>query len=138
MKWIKRWSVFYLLVPHRYLDTGRDWSDFNLEEWTDNTYTYKKDEWGQKKDYVQYMDHMLVEGTGDCEDYSFVCASYLLSETDHELTLVSCYSLPDFIGHVLLYDSTDEVIYSSGSITNETLDEYKERTIYDVFFTRSL
>lgn len=128
----------FVLRPQRYLETDRDWSDFDFDVWSYKTYDWEQDDWNGLKDTVQTVTLTIETGAGDCDDYALVAASYLKSETNHDCEIVALYSKFFRRGHLIVYDISDETVYSSGSIFDKTLDEYVARSAYHWTINRKI
>lgn len=134
---LRRWTKWFLMRPHRFVEPEDLPEDFDLEEWTDE-YEYTRDAWGGKIDYVRPIPETVEKGIGDCEDYALVAASYLVGNDASEVGVAFCYdtsSLP-WKGHVIAYD--EERTYSSGVIRKQTLRAYLAQSDYDLAVTRPL
>lgn len=136
---LRRSSLLYWLSPKRYILSDYDWEEFSLEFWSWMEYEWRQDAWNGMKDTVQYPEDTIESGSGDCEDYTLVALSCLHETTDHDLRLVAMYTweLPP-LGHLVLYDETEEVVYSSGDIEYKPLADFFTQSKYDVAFHRKI
>lgn len=150
---VKRWTPFVHLAPERYIDTEYDWDDFDLEEWSRNEYEWESDPWYGLKDIARPPQETIERGSGDCDCYALVALSdryaagadglglgwlYRVSDPDPDPDAEGMdrvlQQLPQ--GHAIAYD--DERVYSSGHITDESPEAFKERTGYDILIKRSI
>lgn len=77
MNWLKRWTAFYHLSPHRFLNPGAITPNFNI--WKRSQYENKHapDPWMGWQDHVQPVSETLATDIGDCVDYSAIALSWL-------------------------------------------------------------
>lgn len=134
---ITRWTPFVYLFPGRYVEPGSDWESFDLESWASEFYDWKQDAWNGLRDFAQRPAKTVDKAKGDCEDFALVAASWALSNDHDEVGLAFClgetWPIPR---HVIAYDT--ERVYSSGSITKESVAEYIDRTKYSRALKRDL
>lgn len=135
--WIRRLTLWLYIFPCWFVD-DIDVDDWSLVDWSEGVYQWKDDPWNGYKDVVQPAAVTKRTGTGDCDDYAALVISYLIQTTDDELSLVFMFSPLEARGHVIVYDETAQITFSSGNITGESLESYKERSSYRWFFERSV
>lgn len=129
-----RWTFFLYLFPTHFIEGEYDWSSFSLKEWTREDYTYEADP--RFKDFVTPPSRVIEEGNGDCEDYATVAMNALYFGGESvSLAFLFTKSIPP-TGHVVAFTETH--IYSSGTITEESIEAYVERSKYDFIFTRNI
>lgn len=121
---IRRWTPLFIVDPSRYVESVPD--DFDIATWD---YEWDRDPFKGRLDFVSPVEKTIERGHGDCEDYAVVAASWLDSRGD-DYEFYVCLSWWPPKGHVIVYDGTRT--YSSGVIREETVEEYAERTEYDV------
>lgn len=115
----KRWTPFIFLWPKRYIDPHATIA-IDLETWSD-TFEWSEDPWNGYQDFAQPVRQTIQSREGDCEDYSLVAASWLVSRGE-DVELVCCFDENFAPTHVVCYDG--ERVYSSGAIFDKNLDEY--------------
>jgi len=131
-----RLSAFFYLWPHRFIESC-DWQEKeSLVSWSINTYDWRQDDWNGMKDTVQRPQKTWESGAGDCDDYALVVASYLANTTDNTLHVCALYTIGS--GHMVIYDETEERVYSSGVVLSQTLSEYKSKSKYGTVFTQNV
>lgn len=151
---VKRWTPLLHVAPERFIDTEYDWEDFDLEEWSRDEYTWESDGWYGFKDIAKPAQETIATGRGDCDCYAVVALSDRYAADADGLGIGWLFRFsgdpspdPDAdpvervvqrlpMGHAIAYD--DERVYSSGHITEETPEEFKERTDYDILVRRDL
>lgn len=125
-------TFWALLFPRRYVDTDLHWDYFDFREWH---YTWREDPWNGLLDTLQPPFATIHLGRGDCEDYAFAVASYLLWIGKNPVGIaVAGRRLFDL--HVVAYD--DEHVYSSGRVTEESVDEWLDNSEYNWVIRRPL
>lgn len=131
-----RWTPFAVLWPERYVSGDVDlWAAFDLEEWSRRGYEWVEDDWNGFLDFARRPHETLAAGRGDCEDYALVAASWALANGRPGVGLAVCWEWPyPWPRHAIAYD--DERVYSSGRITEESVDEYIERDGYQFCLRR--
>jgi hypothetical protein len=127
---LSRWTPFAILWPERYVDDDVDlWSAFDIEAWSRRGYEWVEDDWNGFLDFARRPHETLASGTGDCEDYALVAASWALANDRPGVGLAVCWEWPyPWPRHAIAYD--DERVYSSGYITEESVEEFNEREGY--------
>lgn len=130
---IFRWSVFFHAFPRLYLDTESDWSEFDIASFNER-YEWDQDEWGGLRDTIQAPNTTRSVRHGDCEDYSALIASYLLSETDEPVSLG--FVMDGRLAHSVCF--TDDTVYSSGRVHDKTFEEYVADSRWGRVFVREL
>lgn len=125
-----RWTPFAVLRPERYVsDDEALWSALDIEAWSRRSYEWDEDDWNGFIDVAKRPHETLADGTGDCEDYALVAASWALANDRPGVGLAVCWEWPyPWPRHAIAYD--DERVYSSGQVTEESVDEYAERDGY--------
>ena len=134
MNWLRRWTGFYLLSPHRYFDPRAIPDDFNIAAWSSAQYEHAPDPWMGFQDHVQPVEETLSTGIGDCVDYSAVVLSWLLRTSTPKAVMMVCRS--GTTGHLAI--AANASTYSSGRIVEETPEEYYDRTKYSPVFHRTV
>ncbi|MFC6940107.1 hypothetical protein ACFQE8_09045 [Salinirubellus sp. GCM10025818] len=127
---LDRWTPLAVLWPERYVSRDLDlWSAFDIEEWSRRGYDWVEDDWNGFLDLAKRPHETLADGTGDCEDYALVAASWALANDRPGVGLAVCWEWPyPWPRHAIAYD--DERVYSSGRITRESVAEYTNRDGY--------
>ena len=135
---LDRWTPFAVLWPDRYVSDDRDlWSAFDIEEWSRRGYDWVEDDWNGILDFAKRPNETLADGEGDCEDYALVAASWALANDRPGVGLAVCWEWPyPWPRHAIAYD--DERVYSSGHVTEESVDEFNEREGYRFALRRPL
>jgi hypothetical protein len=128
-----RWTAFAFLFPKQYVKSEYSFSAFDVEEFN-SQFNWRSDGWGGLKDTVQDPWNTRRSAAGDCEDYALLIASYLLSETEEDVSLVFLARGRTF--HAVC--STGDAVYSSGEVHEGTLDEYCEEAGYTAIFARTV
>ncbi len=122
-----------MLRPERYVKPELDWSSFDLR-WFNKKFTWQEDKLFGVWDRLQPVEETLSKRQGDCEDYAFVAASYLLSETDEPVSLA--YLMRGVEAHIVCF--TDDAVYSSGKTFEWTLGQYCLQKNYKTVYTNEL
>ena len=131
---IRRWTPFTFLAPSRYVAPGEFWSDFDLESWSRERYDWSEDAWNGFLDFAKRPRDTIDDEAGDCEDYALVAASWAIAQGREDVGLAFCWETPyPWARHVIAFDA--EHVYSSGTITTESVDEWVEDSQY-VFSVR--
>lgn len=137
LDWIGRLTVWMFVDPDRYVDRGKFWSGFDLEQWSEYVYDWKQDSWDGLKDTVSDPRVVVETGRGDCDDYANVAVSTLLEQTDGFVGLAFMSTLAaNPTGHVVAY--TDTHVYSSGEIYEGSLNDFMRQSQYDVKICRTV
>ncbi|MEF8788941.1 MAG: hypothetical protein V5A61_02335 [Haloarculaceae archaeon] len=125
-----RWTPLAVLWPERYVSDDADlWSNLDIEAWSRQGYDWVEDDWNGLLDFARRPHETLASGRGDCEDYALVAASWALANDRPGVGLAVCWEWPyPWPRHAIAYD--DERVYSSGHITEESVEEYLERDGY--------
>ena len=133
-----RWTPFAVLWPERYVSDDVDlWSALDIEEWSRRGYDWVEDDWNGVLDLAKRPHETLADGEGDCEDYALVAASWALANDRPGVGLAVCWEWPyPWPRHAIAYD--DERVYSSGDVTEESVDEFNEREGYRFALRRPL
>lgn len=122
------WTPFTYLAPSRYLSTGEFWRDFDIEHWSETFYDWTPDEWNGLRDFAKPPDRTVEEAEGDCEDYALVAASWAVANDRTGVGLAFCIGPKPWPTHVVAYDA--DRVYSSGVITEQSLESFLDRTKY--------
>ena len=124
---LDRWTPLAVLWPERYVNHDADlWSSLDIEEWSREGYDWVEDDWNGLLDFAKRPHETLADGTGDCEDYALVAASWALANDRSGVGVAVCWEWPyPWPRHAVAYD--DERVYSSGRIIRESVEEYAER-----------
>lgn len=123
------WTPFTYLFPSRYIETGDDWRNFDIESWSDDFYDWTEDGWNGLRDFAKPPEKTVEKGKGDCEDYALVAASWAIANDRPGVGLAFCIGPKPWPTHVIAYD--DERVYSSGVITEQSVESFLERTEYE-------
>ncbi|MFD1686736.1 hypothetical protein [Halobellus litoreus] len=120
---LRRWTPLTYLFPNRYVDRDPFWAEFDFEQWSESTYEWTEDPWNGFRDFAQRPAETVSRGTGDCEDYSLVAASWMVAQGREGTGIAFCWepSRP-WPTHVIAFE--DGRVYSSGNITEGTLDDW--------------
>lgn len=133
------WGPFLFLFPQSYINPQRT-TDIVLPRWSVDDYTYNSDEgWWLFGDWIQTPNDTIERGTGDCEDYAIIAASWAIENNVGNPRLAWLWEgwWPPYPKHVVAY--TDDIVFTSGDILdNTTIDEYVEQTDYTHYVSRSL
>lgn len=134
---IRQWTPLTFLMPSRYIDRSDFWTEFDIKEWSSKTYKWKQDSWTGYRDFAKRPAETISDGEGDCEDYALVAASWALAQDRQGVGLGFCWKRFDpRPRHAITFD--DELVYSSGKITRESVEEYLRRSPYKYCLRRRL
>jgi hypothetical protein len=112
------------LWPHRYIQCSHEWLAFDLFEWSQTEYEYRRDPPGFWNDRAQRPEETVERNDGDCEDYALVAASWACShgrDVGLAVTGHSRYGVP-VPTHMVAFDDT--YVYSSGVIRDQSVPEF--------------
>lgn len=99
-------------------------------EWSDADYEWTQDPWNGISDFAQRPRETVESGQGDCEDYALVAVAWAAANDRGEIGLAFCWEWPyPWPRHVIAYD--EERVYSSGSISFKSVDEWIKDSKYD-------
>ena len=133
----RRWTPFTFLFPGRYVDDDEFWTDFDLVAWSRTTYEWTEDPWNGFRDFARRPRDTVAAGTGDCEDYALVAASWLVAQGRDRVGLAFCWEWPyPWARHVIAFDG--ERVYSSGTISQGSVEEWVEDSRYAVSVSRRI
>ncbi|MFC6990094.1 hypothetical protein ACFQJD_17815 [Haloplanus sp. GCM10025708] len=130
-----RFSLLVFFLTRRYLDTAYDWDRFDIEEWSRNRYEWTQDPWNGLNDFVQEPATTIETGTGDCDDYALVAASWATAVGRDGVGLGLCGRGPR-IRHMIAFDADRS--YSSGDIYSTGPGAYLDRSEYTWIYTRRI
>ncbi|MFB6296013.1 MAG: hypothetical protein ABEH66_04130 [Halobacteriales archaeon] len=131
---LTRWTPLTYVAPGLFVDDGEFWADFDLEEWSRTTYEWTQDPWNGFLDVAKRPRETVADGTGDCEDYALVAASWAAAQGRNGIGLAFCWETPyPWPRHAIAFDA--ERVYSSGSITESSVDDWVAQSRY-VFSVR--
>jgi hypothetical protein len=135
---LDRWTPFAILWPERYVSDDEDlWSALDIEAWSRRGYEWVEDDWNGFLDFAKRPHETLADGAGDCEDYALVAASWALANDRPGVGLAVCWEWPyPWPRHAIAYD--DERVYSSGHVTEESVEAFTERDGYRFALRRPL
>ena len=125
----RRWTPWTMLVPSRYVDRQRDWSDFDFERWAEESYDWVSDPWNGYLDFARRPGETIAGERGDCEDFALVAASWAIATGRNGVGLAFCWEVPyPWPRHVIAYD--EEFVYSSGDVERTSVSEWVEESKY--------
>ena len=134
---LRRWTPLIMARPHRYVSEDAFWNGFDLFEWAETGYEWTQDPWNGLRDFARRPQRTVSEGRGDCEDFALVAASWAVAQGRRGVGLGFCFSWPrPWPVHAIAYD--DERIYSSGYISEVSVDEWLTNSKYDYCLRRPL
>jgi hypothetical protein len=131
-------SLWSAVHPHSIIDTNNHsfWQAFDIESWSEREYRWVQDDWNGMKDTVQAPSQTVIDGTGDCDDYAAVAATYLWHNTDRTIVFAYMYDIGiPVTGHMVTYDG--ERVFSSGVIRHTDPRAYADAHGYDICMTRT-
>ena len=132
---LRRWTPFTFVVPGRYVDRGDRWDSFDIETWSESVYDWTQDPWNGVRDFAKEPRECVDAGRGDCEDYALVALSWAVAHDRDGVGLGFCWNLPyPWPRHVIAFD--DERVYSSGEISEESVDEWMADSTYTYVLKR--
>lgn len=132
---LRRWTPLTYLLPNRYVDRDDWWETFDFESWSETEYVWTSDPWNGFVDFAQHPRDCVESGRGDCEDYALVAISWAVARGRDGIGIAFCWDLPHpWPTHVIGYD--DERVYSSGTITETSADEWVAESRYDFALRR--
>lgn len=132
---LSRWTPLVVLFPERYLSDDDLWRYFDLETWSRTAYEWTGDDWNGLLDLARRPHETLGAGTGDCEDYALLAASWALARDRPGVGLGVCWEWPyPWPTHAVAYD--EAFVYSSGEIREESVGTFVERSRYDYCLRR--
>lgn len=134
---VTRWTPLVAIHPRHFCSTSHIIEQVDIEEWSEKDYAWEVDGWRGYKDYASKPETTIRRGHGDCEDYALVAASWELVHTDRPVYMGYMFNkYYPYPRHAIC--QAGDTIYSSGSITNESIEEYKERSPYDYYIRRRI
>lgn len=132
---LRRWTPLTFVAPRRYLESDPFGEDQEFQTWARDHYDWTQDPWNGFRDFAQRPAETIKTGRGDCEDFALVAISWAVSREREGVGLGFCWEWPrPWPTHVIAFD--DEYVYSSGSITTESVDEWLEDSKYDYVLKR--
>lgn len=133
----KRWTPLVAINPKHFCSTSPRIEQLDIERWSEEEYAWHVDGWKGMRDWAKPPEQTIEEGVGDCEDYALVAASWELVHSNRPLYIAYMFdSWYPYPRHMVC--QANDLIYSSGSITKETIEEYTVRSEYDTFFRRRI
>lgn len=130
-----RWTPLTMIAPGRYVDRSSMWQDFPFREWSRTEYTWTQDDWNGIRDFASEPHETTELGEGDCEDYALVAASWALAQGHDGVGLGFCFEWPSpWPTHAIAFDA--ERVYSSGTVTETSVDEWLADARYDYVLRR--
>lgn len=123
-------TVLFLLRPEKHLEPVPE--DFNIEMFNGMAYEWEPDPAFGLWDTAQTPTETIEKGTGDCDDYARLVASYLYYQTSLPVEIYALGRVGWPPGHIIVSDGVR--IFSSGEITRESVEEFKERKGYTASF----
>lgn len=134
---LSRWTPFTFVYPWRYVETNEQLETLDLESWSRTDYDWVADDWNGLRDFATRPQKTVSTGRGDCEDYALVAASWALANDRPGVGLGFCIEKPKvWPTHVVAYDR--DRVYSSGTITEQSVDSWLEGTKYDFALRRRI
>lgn len=125
-------TPLFIARPSWVLDPGVDLTPDRLRTWSRH-FEWRADPLRGFIDIAQSPQSTLNHQRGDCVDYARLVASVLAPDPDADpLLAVELYRWTNPVGHVVVYDRSTETIYSSGIVTDESLDTYHDRSQHDI------
>lgn len=126
---VRRWTPLTFLAPTRYIDEGPFEEEFELRTWARDHYEWTQDPWNGLLDFAERPADTVEVGRGDCEDFALVAISWAVARERSGVGLGFCWeSTRPWPTHVIAFD--DEYVYSSGSISEESVDEWLDDSKY--------
>lgn len=134
---LRRWTPLTFLFPSQYVNRDERWEEFALEEWSDAAYEWTQDPWNGVSDFAQRPAETVDSGRGDCEDYALVAVAWAVANGREGIGIAFCWELPyPWPRHVIAYDR--ERVYSSGHISEKSVDEWIADSKYEFAIRRRL
>lgn len=134
---LRQWTPLIFLFPARYVETDPFWADFDFRAWARNEYEWTEDPWNGFRDFAQRPSETVDQGRGDCEDFALVATSWAMANGRPDVGLGFCWeSSRPWPTHVIAYDS--EAVYSSGTISQVTVDKWIENSKYRFVLRRQV
>lgn len=127
---LSHWTPFTYVFPWRYVEPAEPVASIDIESWSRSEYDWVSDAWNGLRDFATPPAETLAKGEGDCEDYALVAASWALANDRSGVGLAFCIERPKvWPTHVIAFD--EERVYSSGSITTQSVERWLENSTYD-------
>lgn len=132
---IRRWTPLTFVAPRRYLEAVPFETDHEFRTWASDHYEWTQDPWNGLRDFAKRPADTIETGRGDCEDFALVALSWAVSDERPSVGIGFCWAWPTpWPTHAIAFD--DESVYSSGSITEESVDEWLDGSQYDYVLKR--
>lgn len=126
---LRRWTPLTFLFPRRYVATDGFWEEFDLETWSDERYDWTQDPWNGFRDFAKEPSRTVEDGIGDCEDYALVALTWAVAQDRTGAGIAFCWETTrPWPTHVIAFD--EERVYSSGTIREQSVDEWVEQSRY--------
>ena len=122
----------FIATPKRYLTPVPEFRPYDFEE----RWSYQQDPWYGMLDIARHPHDVIESGKGDCVDYARLASSYLYYHTDRPISLYIAFRWNNPPGHIFATDG--ERVYSTGSVYEETPEEYGRRTNRAIMFRRTI
>ena len=133
----RQWTPLTFIAPSKYVDEDQFWAEFDLKAWASRRYYWEQDPWNGIRDFAKRPKETVRDEEGDCEDFALVAASWALANGRKDVGLAFCWEWPyPWPRHVIAYD-TDRV-YSSGHISEQTVDEWVAESKYAFSLSRQI
>lgn len=134
---LKRWTPLTFVAPEWYVDSASFWSDFDFKQWSRTSYEWREDPWNGLRDFARRPQETVTTGAGDCEDYALVAASWAIAQGHDGVGLAFCWEPPyPWPRHAIAFD--EERVYSSGTISKKSVDQWVEDSKYAFFVSRRI
>jgi hypothetical protein len=134
---LPRWTPLTYIAPEQYVDSADFWTEFDLERWSRTSYEWTEDPWNGLRDFARRPKETVTAGTGDCEDYALVAASWAVAQGRDGVGLAFCWESPyPWPRHAIAFDA--ERVYSSGTISRKSVDQWVEESKYVFFVSRRI
>ncbi len=132
---VRRWTPLTFLAPRRFLADTPFGEDQEFQMWARDEYEWTQDPWNGFRDFAQRPADTIETGRGDCEDFALVAISWAVQHDRPGVGLAFCWEWPrPWPTHVIAFDA--EYVYSSGSVTKESVPEWLDDSRYDYVLKR--
>lgn len=128
---LKRWTPLVFLFPNKYVEKDKRLKNVDIHDWRNNHFRWRQDPYSGWKDIAKKPWKTYIDGSGDCEDYSILVASWALTKGKRNVGLGFCWRDGSPIpSHVIAY--TDDMVYSTDKVGNieGSVQEYLDRSEY--------
>lgn len=128
-----RWTPFIFLYPKAFISGSWEIRRLNLKTWSEEDYEYQSDL--KYRDFAKPPERTIEQGSGDCEDYALVAASWAYTRK-RPVTIAFVGKSKELPSHVVAYDG--ENVYSSGEIIRGDIEEFIEESEFDYSIKRKI